>query len=55
MRCSRTARICSDRCACRWPALKLDGRRALKKLLAAYKRLNTAYLLKEPLGQAEFA
>src|SRR5260370_35871746 len=29
----------------------LDGRRALKTLLAANKRLNTAYLLKESFGQ----
>ena len=28
-----------------------DGRRALKQLLAANKRLNTAYLLKESFGQ----
>lgn len=31
--------------------LTLDGRKALKKLLAANKRLNTAYLLKESFGQ----
>lgn len=31
--------------------LSLDGRKALKKLLAANKRLNTAYLLKECFGQ----
>lgn len=31
--------------------LSLDGRKALKKLLAANKRLNTAYLLKESFGQ----
>jgi len=31
--------------------LTLDGRRALKVLLAANKRLNTAYLLKESFGQ----
>ena len=31
--------------------LNLDGRRALKTLLAANKRLNTAYLLKESFGQ----
>lgn len=31
--------------------LSLDGRRALKKLLKANKRLNTAYLLKESFGQ----
>jgi transposase len=31
--------------------LTLDGRRALKALLAANKRLNTAYLLKESFGQ----
>ncbi len=31
--------------------LSLDGRRALKKLLHANKRLNTAYLLKESFGQ----
>lgn len=31
--------------------LTIDGRRALKKLLTANKRLNTAYLLKESFGQ----
>lgn len=31
--------------------LNLEGRRALKTLLAANKRLNTAYLLKESFGQ----
>jgi len=31
--------------------LSLDGRRALKKLLLANRRLNTAYLLKESFGQ----
>lgn len=31
--------------------LTLDGRRGLKKLLGANKRLNTAYLLKESFGQ----
>ena len=31
--------------------LSLDGNAALKQLLAANKRLNTAYLLKETLGQ----
>ena len=31
--------------------LSLDGRKALKKLLAANRRLNTAYLLKESFGQ----
>ena len=31
--------------------LTLEGRRALKKLLGANKRLNTAYLLKETFGQ----
>ena len=31
--------------------LDLNGRRALKTLLAANKRLNTAYLLKEQFGQ----
>ena len=31
--------------------LTLDGRRALKKLLQANKRLNTAYLLRESFGQ----
>ncbi len=31
--------------------LSLDGKRALKVLLAANKRLNTAYLLKESFGQ----
>ena len=31
--------------------LNLDGRKALKKLLSANRRLNTAYLLKESFGQ----
>lgn len=31
--------------------LTLEGRKSLKKLLAANKRLNTAYLLKESFGQ----
>ena len=31
--------------------LTLDGRRALRTLLQANKRLNTAYLLKEAFGQ----
>ena len=31
--------------------LTLDGRKALKKLLMANKRLNTAYLLRESFGQ----
>ena len=31
--------------------LSLDGRRALKKLLQANRRLNTAYVLKERFGQ----
>lgn len=31
--------------------ITLDGQRALRKLLAANKRLNTAYLLKESFGQ----
>ncbi|MCK7576705.1 MAG: transposase [Chromatiales bacterium] len=31
--------------------LDLDGRAALKALLAANRRLNTAYLLKESFGQ----
>src|SRR5450759_1936417 len=31
--------------------LTLDGRKALEKLLAANKRLNKAYLLKESFGQ----
>jgi transposase len=31
--------------------LSLEGKQALKILLAANKRLNTAYLLKEPFGQ----
>ena len=35
----------------RWENLSLDGRRSLKKLLAANKRLNTAYLLKESFTQ----
>jgi hypothetical protein len=32
-------------------SLTLDGKRALRTLLAANKRLNTAYLLKESFGQ----
>jgi len=35
----------------RWENLTLDGRRALKSLFSANKRLNTAYLLKESFGQ----
>ena len=35
----------------RYENLTLEGRRALKTLLAANKRLNTAYLLKESFGQ----
>src|SRR5262249_60396019 len=31
--------------------LSLDGKKALKVLLAANKRLNTAYVLKESFGQ----
>ena len=31
--------------------LTLDGKRALKTLLSANKRLNTAYVLKESFGQ----
>jgi len=31
--------------------LTLEGRRSLKLLLAANRRLNTAYLLKESFGQ----
>ncbi|WP_245270117.1 transposase [Nitrobacter hamburgensis] len=31
--------------------LSLEGRRSLKLLLAANKRLNTAYVLKESFGQ----
>jgi transposase len=31
--------------------LTLDGKKALKTLLAANKRLNTAYVLKESFGQ----
>ena len=34
-----------------WENLTLDGRTALRKLLAVNKRLNTAYLLKESFGQ----
>lgn len=34
-----------------WENLALDGRRSLKKLLAANRRLNTAYLLKESFPQ----
>jgi transposase len=35
----------------RWDNLTLEGRQALKTLLAANKRLNTAYLLRESFGQ----
>jgi transposase len=35
----------------RWDNLTLKGRQALKTLLAANKRINTAYLLKESFGQ----
>src|SRR6476660_6135903 len=35
----------------RWQNLTLKGRHALKTLLSANKRLNTAYLLKESFGQ----
>lgn len=35
----------------RWENLTLEGRQALKTLLAANKRINTAYLLKESFGQ----
>lgn len=35
----------------RWENLSLPGRRSLKKLLAANKRLQTAYLLKESFDQ----
>jgi hypothetical protein len=36
---------------CRVGKLSLEGKQALKILLAANKRLNTAHLLKEPFGQ----
>lgn len=36
---------------CRKENLTLEGRQALKKLLGANKRLNTAYILKETFGQ----
>ena len=36
---------------CHRENLTLEGHKALKKLLAANKRLNTAYLLKESFGQ----
>ncbi len=35
----------------RWENLSSDGRKSLKKLLAANRRLNTAYALKEQFGQ----
>jgi len=35
----------------RWDNLTLESRQALKTLLAANKRINTAYLLKESFGQ----
>ena len=34
-----------------WENLKLTGKQALKELLSANKRLNTAYILKESFGQ----
>jgi transposase len=34
-----------------WEKLRLNDRDALRALLAANKRLNTAYLLKELFGQ----
>jgi len=34
-----------------WENLTMDGRKSLKKLLAANKRLNIAYLLKESFDQ----
>jgi transposase len=34
-----------------WQNLELDGKKALKTLFTANKRLNTAYLLKESFGQ----
>ncbi len=34
-----------------WENLTLDGKKSLRLLLAANKRLNTAYLLKESFGQ----
>jgi transposase len=34
-----------------WDNLRLEGREALKQLLAINKRLNTAYVLKESFGQ----
>ncbi len=34
-----------------WENLTLDGRKALKKLLEANKRLNIAYILREFFGQ----
>ena len=42
----RSTRLLSNR-----ENLTLDGRKALKKLLNANKRLNAAYLLKESFGQ----
>ena len=41
----------SERLLSRWENLTLDGKKALKTLLAANKRLNVAYLLKESFGQ----
>jgi len=35
----------------RWENLTLDGKKALKALLSANQRLNTAYVLKESFGQ----
>jgi len=41
----------NTRCSRRHENLSLEGRRSLKLLLAANKRLNTAYVLKESFGQ----
>lgn len=52
--CKARTAVTSKASATPWShrqTLSLDGRKALRKLLAANKRLNTAYLLKESFGQ----
>ena len=52
VRIGPTSKVNATRCIMsRRENLSLDGRRALKKLLSANRRLNTAYLLKESFGQ----
>ena len=46
-----TSRARNTRCCRARRTSRLDGKKALKTLLAANKRLNTAYVLKESFGQ----